>query len=58
MENIKTKEEARQYAIDWQNFEMYDRDISYGELAEMQEEFRKLGEKFDLLEEFSTNGII
>ena len=59
MENIKTKEEARQYAIDWQN-KMFGEgvSVSYGELSEQQAELTTLAEKFDLLEEFKENGII
>jgi len=52
-----TKDEARQYAIDWQNsFDTHA--YSWGELAEWSSEFEALGEKFDLTEEFETNGII
>lgn len=52
-----TPEEARQYAIDWQNWQV-DQNLSYGELAEWQAIFTELGEKFDLTEEFKENGII
>lgn len=57
MENIKTQEEARQYAIDWQA-RMADRSISIGELADEQAKLTTLAEKFDLVEEFTENGII
>jgi hypothetical protein len=53
----KTKEEARQYAIDWQNWASK-QSLSYGELADWGEEFRRIGERFGLLEEFKENGII
>jgi len=52
-----TQEEAKQYAIDWQNsFETHA--YSWGELAEWASEFEKIGKKFDLIEEFKENGII
>jgi hypothetical protein len=55
--NIKTKEEARQYAIDWQH-KTTNKSLSYGELAEYAGQFRTLGKKFGLLREFKENGII
>jgi hypothetical protein len=54
---ISTAEEARQYAIDWQNWAS-DQNLSYGELAEWQAYFSELADKFDLVEEFKENGII
>jgi len=54
---IKTKEEARQYAIDWQH-RASKKSLSYGELAESAGQFRVLGKKFGLLREFKENGII
>lgn len=51
----KTKEQARQYAIDWQQFAS-DTDISYGEILDWQ--FTKLAKQFDLTDEFKENGII
>lgn len=53
---IFTQDEARQYAIDWQSWSA-EQSLSYGELAEWQGMFEELGRKFDLLEEFTTNGI-
>jgi len=53
----KTKEEARQYAIEWQGWARV-QDLSYGELAEWAEEFRAIGRRFGLLREFKENGII
>jgi len=52
-----TPEQARQYAIDWQNWQS-EQCLSYMELLEWQSIFQALGEKFDLLEEFRENGII
>jgi len=57
MENIKTKEDARQYAIVWQS-ELSERNISQGDLCDEQDFLFKLAEKFDLIEEFESNGII
>jgi len=56
-QKITTQEEARQYAIDWQNWQA-EQSLSYGELIEWQEKFSKLAEEFDLVEEFKENGII
>lgn len=52
-----TEAEARQYAIDWQNW-MSDQNLSWGELIEWQGEFRAIADEFDLLDEFTENGII
>jgi hypothetical protein len=52
----KTKEEARQYAIKWQEWQS-NQSLSYGELGYWQNEFERIGEKFDLMEEFRENGI-
>lgn len=54
---ITSKEEARDYAIEWQKWQA-EQSLSYGELIEWQEIFRKLAEQFDLVEEFEENGII
>ena len=54
---IFTREEARQYAMDWQSW-VSNKNLSYGELAEWQAIFRELAERFDLTEEFDENGII
>jgi len=53
----KNEDEARQYAIDWQNW-AGEQSLSYGELAEWASEFEKIGEEFNLTEEFKENGII
>ena len=57
MKEIKTKEEARQYAIDWQNLASKD-SLSYTELFFWQRVFIKLAKKFNLTKEFKENGII
>jgi len=55
--NIKTEEEARQYAIDYQQ-KVSSCNFSYGELLKQQEELYQLAKKFNLTEEFKENGII
>lgn len=54
---IKTQDEARQHAIDWQKWAS-EQSLSYKELAKWQAHFRAIAEKFDLVEEFEENGII
>ena len=54
---IKTKEEARQVAIDYQNWAS-EQSLSYYDISLWQNYFETLAEKFDLKEEFSENGII
>lgn len=54
----QSADEARQYAIDWQNW-VSDQNLSYGELAEWQTVFEGLVNKWpELREEFEENGII
>ena len=52
-----TKEEARQYAIDWQNWAS-EQALSYGELVEWGAIFEELGERFDITDEYEESGII
>ncbi len=54
---VKTKEEAKQYAIDWQNW-VSEQNLSYGEMMVWQTIFEKVANEFDLREEFEENGII
>lgn len=54
---IKSEDEARQIAIDWQSWQS-EQHLSYGELAEWQEYFEELAAKFDLTEEFKENAIL
>jgi hypothetical protein len=54
---IKTKEDARNYAIQWQNWQST-QSLSYSEVLEYQNYFSELGEQFNLTEEFKENGII
>ena len=51
------KEAAREAAIDWQNWQA-EQNLSYGELAEDQERFEKLGRRYGLIREFRENAII
>lgn len=51
------KEAARQEAIEWQ-VAASEANYSMGELAEFEKHFRELGEKYNLLNEFTENGII
>jgi hypothetical protein len=57
MAYIKTKEQARQYGIDFQAWAS-NQDLSYGELIHFQNKLSKIAEKFDLVEEFKENGLI
>lgn len=53
-----TADEAREAAIDWQNWAS-EQNLSYGELAAFQEAFGVLAARFpELQEEFEENGII
>ena len=54
---IKSEEEARQKAIDFQSWAS-EENLSYGELNEYHNYFRTIAEKFNLTEEFKENGII
>jgi len=54
---IETKEQARQYAIEWQ-IANAEKSTSYLELANDQSYLIALAEKFCLTAEFKENGII
>ena len=54
---ISTAAEARSYAIEWQDWQSK-QSLSWGEMAEWAEYFRKLGKRFHLTAEFRENGII
>jgi len=55
---IQTEDEARQYAIEWQQW-AGEQSLSYGELAEWQAVFQDLADRFPKLsEEFNENGIL
>lgn len=55
--SFETAEEARQEAIDWQEWQAYQA-LSYFEVGEWMAFFEKLGKKFNLTEEFKEEGII
>ena len=55
--HITTQEEARQFAIDWQNWASGE-SLDYMTLGKWQTIFIDLAEEFDLTEEFKENGII
>ncbi len=54
---VKTEDEARQIAIDWQGWASVG-SLSYQELAEFQAYFQELADQFELVDEFQENGII
>ena len=53
----KTKEQAREQAIDTQNI-ISNNNFSLGELIIISEHFLYFGKKFGLINEFKENGII
>lgn len=53
---ILTREQARQHAIDWQNWAS-EQDLSWNEISDWVFYFNEMAIKFDLLEEFKENGI-
>jgi hypothetical protein len=57
LSQIKNKNQARQYAIDWQVW-VSKKKLSYGEMAAYQDGLRALGKKWGLLREFKENGIV
>ena len=57
LSTIKTPDEARQAAIDWQVWAA-DQSLSYGELADWAATLHELGERFNLIDEFTENGIL
>lgn len=57
IKKIKTRAEARQFAIDWQSWQS-DKALDWSRYAHWTHEFEILANKFDLVEEFKENGII
>lgn len=51
------KAKAREEAIRWQA-EFADHNYSYGELADCQAHFEKLGKRYGLIREFKVNAIL
>lgn len=54
---VKTKEEARQIAIDWQDWASK-QNMDFLELSHWLYYLEKLAKKFNLIREFKENGII
>jgi hypothetical protein len=54
---IKTKGQARQYGIDFQNWASK-QNLSYGELIHFQSKLNVIAKKFGLIREFKENAII
>lgn len=54
---VKNKEEARHYAIDWQNWSA-GQNLSYMEMADWYAVFLKIAKKYRLVREFRENSII
>jgi hypothetical protein len=60
----KTQDEARQYAIGWQQWVAEQNEIGkeptlyMSDLVEWQVEFERIAKEFDLTDEFITNGIL
>lgn len=53
----KTVDEAREQAIDWQEWQA-EQSLYTTDLIEWQDHFIKTAEQFDLTDEFKENGII
>jgi len=54
---IKTKEQAREYAIDYQQWAST-KDLSWGEVIHFSNKLSTIAKKFGLVKEFKENGII
>lgn len=57
IENCKTKEHARELALDWQTWQA-EQKMYWGEVSEWREKFYQLGKRVKLVKEFRENGII
>lgn len=57
MTKVKTKEEAISKAIDFQAWQS-NQSLSYEEVANWGRYFNDLANEFDLVDEFSENGLI
>jgi hypothetical protein len=57
IDEVESAGEARDIAIAWQH-SMSEQSMSWGEVAEYQDYFETLANKFDLVDEFRENGII
>ena len=54
---VISREEAREQAIDFMNWQAT-KSMSYDEILEWQDYFVSIAKEYDLIEEFSENGII
>jgi len=54
---VKTQAEAKQIAIDWQNWQSK-QSLTYLEISQWQNYFETLADKFELQDEFKENAII
>lgn len=54
---VISREEAREQAIDWQQWQAT-QNLSYDEILKWQEYFESIAEEYNLTKEFSENGII
>lgn len=57
MNYIKTKEQARAFGIQYQQY-VSENNLSYGCILHFQNKLNKLAKKFNLINEFKENGII
>jgi hypothetical protein len=57
IKDIKSKEEARQLAIDWQIWQT-EESLYMSEVAEWADYFTEVGHRFGLTREYKQNGII
>lgn len=55
--SIKDETQARNFAIDWQNWQATQA-MSYTDVTEWQQFFTALAQKWHLTDEFKENGII
>lgn len=54
---VISREEAREQAIDWQQWQAT-QNLSYDEILEWQNYFYHIAKKYDLEDEFNENGVI
>lgn len=57
IKGIKTKDQARSFAVNWQNWQSKQIFTWYDNIT-WQYEMKKIGRKFGLIREFKENGII
>lgn len=57
IENVNTKDDAREYAIFLQDW-ISKHKLSWQEILDLQNDLTILAKKFDLVEEFKENGMI